>query len=275
MVDSDTRETGGWAVPRRPHGRGRLGDGAGRASVPRSHPSSSVTRSVRPSPAKVLVITAPGAEPSELASALHDEGFDVRTSWPSAKGQLQRALGWRPHAVLVDGAEVHGPGRELVQTVTRGSAPVVVLVKRLTGPARDELARLGASSILSRSRPVQEIATTIRRLLDQERLRSSRRRPALGREWRLTRAADPPRARFDRLTPREQAVLRSLIEGMPASVIALESSVSISTVRTQIRSILQKLNVNSQLQAVSLARRAGWPSEASVARGAAHDDPER
>jgi DNA-binding NarL/FixJ family response regulator len=66
-------------------------------------------------------------------------------------------------------------------------------------------------------------------------------------------------------------VLRSLIEGMPASVIALESSVSISTVRTQIRSILQKLNVNSQLQAVSLARRAGWPSEASVARGAAHD----
>jgi DNA-binding CsgD family transcriptional regulator len=34
--------------------------------------------------------------------------------------------------------------------------------------------------------------------------------------------------------------------------------VSISTVRSQIKSILQKLGVNSQLAAVAMARQAGW-----------------
>jgi DNA-binding CsgD family transcriptional regulator len=35
--------------------------------------------------------------------------------------------------------------------------------------------------------------------------------------------------------------------------------VSLATVRTQIRGILNKLGVTSQLAAVALARRAGWP----------------
>jgi len=35
--------------------------------------------------------------------------------------------------------------------------------------------------------------------------------------------------------------------------------VSLTTVRSQIRSVLMKLGVNSQLAAVALARRQGWP----------------
>jgi DNA-binding CsgD family transcriptional regulator len=37
--------------------------------------------------------------------------------------------------------------------------------------------------------------------------------------------------------------------------------VSESTVRSQIRSIFQKLGVNSQLRAVSLARQVGWTAD--------------
>ncbi len=262
MVHLDPDHAGRTGPTQAPGARPRGGAGAAGRVVARSHPTTSVTRSVGPAPAKVLVIAAPGG--SDLASALRDQGFEVKASWPSAIGQLRAVLGWRPHAVLVDGAEPDGPGRELVRAVARGAAPVVVLVSRLTGPVRDELARLGATSVLSRRRPVREIATTIRHLVEQER-RRPRRPSTAGPEWRPPRSAEPRRARFDRLTPREQAVLRSLIEGMPASVIALESSVSVSTVRTQIRAILQKLNVNSQLQAVSLARQAGWPTEASPA----------
>ena len=66
---------------------------------------------------------------------------------------------------------------------------------------------------------------------------------------------------FATLTDREKVVLAELIEGHCAEDIAKGAFVSISTVRSQIKSILQKLGVNSQLAAVAMARRAGWSLE--------------
>jgi DNA-binding CsgD family transcriptional regulator len=60
------------------------------------------------------------------------------------------------------------------------------------------------------------------------------------------------------LTGREKVVLAELMNGNRAETIAANGCVSISTVRSQIKSILQKLGVNSQLAAVALARQAGW-----------------
>ena len=65
-------------------------------------------------------------------------------------------------------------------------------------------------------------------------------------------------APFQSLTIREQAVLAGMMEGKNAEVIAKEHNVSLATIRTQIRAVLQKLGVNSQLAAVALAIRAGW-----------------
>jgi DNA-binding NarL/FixJ family response regulator len=60
------------------------------------------------------------------------------------------------------------------------------------------------------------------------------------------------------LTRRELEVLGMMVEGMSACEMARESYVSLATVRTQIRSILQKLSVNSQLEAAALAWAWGW-----------------
>jgi two-component system, NarL family, nitrate/nitrite response regulator NarL len=49
-----------------------------------------------------------------------------------------------------------------------------------------------------------------------------------------------------------------MMEGQTAATIAEESFVSLATVRTQIRSILQKLDTTSQLSAVAIAYQAGW-----------------
>jgi DNA-binding NarL/FixJ family response regulator len=65
------------------------------------------------------------------------------------------------------------------------------------------------------------------------------------------------RARDERLgslTTREREVLELLAEGHRADVIAKKFVVSLATVRTQIRSIFTKLDVNSQLQAVAVLR---------------------
>ena len=72
---------------------------------------------------------------------------------------------------------------------------------------------------------------------------------------------DPRLRLFATLTEREEVVLAELLEGHCAEEIAKAAFVSISTIRSQIKSILQKLGVNSQLAAVALARRAGWSLE--------------
>ena len=65
--------------------------------------------------------------------------------------------------------------------------------------------------------------------------------------------------RLDRLSNRERQVLELLAEGLRASAIAEKFVVSMTTVRTQIRSILAKLEVTSQLEAVVLVhQRHRW-----------------
>jgi DNA-binding NarL/FixJ family response regulator len=58
--------------------------------------------------------------------------------------------------------------------------------------------------------------------------------------------------RLARLSPREREVLNLLAQGHHAQNIAAYFVVSVTTVRAQIRAILAKLDVNSQLEAVSL-----------------------
>lgn len=62
---------------------------------------------------------------------------------------------------------------------------------------------------------------------------------------------------LDRLTAREREVLDRLAAGHRAAKVAEEFVVSVATVRSQIRSILAKLEVGSQLEAVALARSGG------------------
>ena len=58
-------------------------------------------------------------------------------------------------------------------------------------------------------------------------------------------------------------MLRQLMQGHQVREIARLNVVSEATVRTQVKSILAKLEVSSQLAAVGLAHEAGWrPSDA-------------
>ncbi len=65
-------------------------------------------------------------------------------------------------------------------------------------------------------------------------------------------------AGFACLTPRERAVLAGLVGGLRPADIARRDFVSVVTVRNQVQSILIKLNVHSQLEAVAAARWSGW-----------------
>jgi DNA-binding CsgD family transcriptional regulator len=52
-----------------------------------------------------------------------------------------------------------------------------------------------------------------------------------------------------------------MMEGKSAHEMAVSELISISTVRAHIQAILAKLGVDSQLEAVALARERGWPPD--------------
>lgn len=82
-----------------------------------------------------------------------------------------------------------------------------------------------------------------------------------------SRQADERRRRapFWALSDSESEVLAMMAQGKHAEEMARIRVVTVSTVRSQIRSILRKLGVNSQLAAVVLAEHAGWPFEDRLA----------
>jgi DNA-binding NarL/FixJ family response regulator len=60
---------------------------------------------------------------------------------------------------------------------------------------------------------------------------------------------------IERLTAREREVLQALGDGLDSQAIAQQLSISIRTQRNHVASILTKLGVHSQLQAVLFALR--------------------
>jgi DNA-binding NarL/FixJ family response regulator len=63
------------------------------------------------------------------------------------------------------------------------------------------------------------------------------------------------------LTEREREVLRWVATGLQNKEVAQKLGISLATVRNHIHNILEKLDVHSKLEAVSLAFRRGWVSE--------------
>lgn len=70
------------------------------------------------------------------------------------------------------------------------------------------------------------------------------------------RPAEPPAPAS--LTERERQILRCVASGLQNKEIAQKLGISLATVRNHIHNILEKLDVHSKLEAVSLAFRSGW-----------------
>lgn len=203
------------------------------------------------------------AESLELALSL--EGYDVRhLELPEERGSIAtlRSLALRanPRTVLLDlDLGRFGDGVHLITPLARAGANVVVLTSSVDTARWGECMRLGARKVLPKSGALQQAISTVRRLhqglpvVTREELED-----LLDASARDRKAHDDLRRRLDRLTPRERQVLGALIEGRTVRTISNESVVSEATVRTQVKSILSKLEVSSQLAAVGMAHQAGW-----------------
>ena len=152
-----------------------------------------------------------------------------------------------------DGVRLIEPDRSL-RAPTSSWSPA-----RPTGPGGARRCGAGARKVLSKSQPLRDILATVRRIIAGLPVMDREEREELLTEWARQRVeAQGLRERLDQLTVRESEVLGHLMKGRAVREIAGLSVVSEATVRTQVKSILAKLEVSSQLAAVGMAHEIGW-----------------
>ena len=200
-----------------------------------------------------------------LDVALRIEGYDVDRVDLDDRGMssgqlLTRILRLRPGVVLLD-LELGrgGDTTDLVQPLTQAGVAVVIVTASTDRIRWGECLRYGAKAVLPKSTPLGSITETLRMISDGRPLQGRQEREILVGEFHREKARRHElRARLDRLSSREREVLGHLMAGRPVREIAHRSYVSEATVRTQVKSILAKLEVTSQLAAVGAAHETGW-----------------
>jgi DNA-binding NarL/FixJ family response regulator len=211
-----------------------------------------------------LIVDDHGVLADGLAMALNAEGLPAKVHVPaSAEGVLAAVTEESPQLVILDldlGLD-HG-GVDLVAPVRELGPRVLVLTGSTDRLVHARCIEAGAAGVASKGDSFDQLLDAIRRTARGDLAMGRLRREELLDELRRARAARSERlAPFERLTPKESSVLLALAEGRSAEQIARSSYVSLPTVRTQIRGILVKLDVGSQLAAVALASERGWLEE--------------
>jgi DNA-binding NarL/FixJ family response regulator len=192
-----------------------------------------------------------------LQLALSARGWNVETvSGPTALDVVVHARRFEPQFVLLDihiGGGV-GSGIDLIGPLVSTGAQVVMLTAESRRMVLAECVEAGAAGWIGKGAQLDEVDSTLRHVLAGGTVIGRADRAALLDELRLERAGTQrARATFEGLTQREARVLGALSDGLSADQIAEAHFVALTTVRTQIRAVLHKLGVRSQLAAVALA----------------------
>lgn len=179
---------------------------------------------------------------------------------PQAEKLVEAILRSRPSIILLDlNLGTVANGARVIQPLTAAGAAVVVVTASIDRARWGECLFYGARTVLSKSTPLNTILATIRMIGEQRRVLPREERDRLVACFHAAKGtAVNRRARFETLSIREREILHHLMNGKQVRDIARESFVSEATVRTQVKSILAKLGVSSQLAAVTLALREDW-----------------
>lgn len=184
-----------------------------------------------------------------LAIALAGCGFEVVATVTAPADAVDAVVRHDADLLLTDLTFPVGSGLDAARRVLAERPRTTVVVITGTdalGPLAEAL-ELGVSGYLFKDQPIAAIADALTAaqqgglVVHRELLRSLRTPGPVPRQ----------RRRVDALTPREQHVLKLLVEGLNTNDIVQRMAVSQSTVRTHVQNILSKLGVHSRLQAVA------------------------
>lgn len=196
-----------------------------------------------------------------LAAGLSQRGFNTLALQPLALDQIEAFVQQNQLDVLLLDLDLGHLGKSLpcVPGVAALGCTVVVVTGHTSEAAWGECVEAGAKTVVSKALGFDQLVNTIARVLDNDPVVVNAEREELLSSLRTHRERERERLEpFMRLSARERDVLYELLQGRSAEQIAQLHFVSVTTVRSHIRAILSKLDVNSQLAAVSLAVKNDW-----------------
>ena len=147
-------------------------------------------------------------------------------------------------------------GVEVIQAIRRRFSEIPILVISVLSSERSVLAaiRAGASGYILKGESAQSIGQAILEVLQGNYPIS----PSLARTlFKLAGAPTGKSAISFSLSPRELETLQSIARGNSYEQTAVVMNIGVSTVQSNIRNLYRKLEVRSQVQAVTKARDAG------------------
>ena len=182
-------------------------------------------------------------------------GLDVVAEAGDGAEAFALAEQLRPDVALMDVRMPGTDGIAATRKIVSAGLPTRVLI--LTTFDLDEhvfdALQAGASGFLVKDVGRQQLVDAVRTVAAGDALFAPTVLRRLVSHYLSRPAARPQPAGLDELTPRETEILRLVGCGMSNGDIAAELVISLATVKTHVRHVLQKLGLRDRVQAVVLA----------------------
>lgn len=207
----------------------------------------------------VLILDIHRLVGTALCTALRGAGFDAHELAAGDHDTVLAAATRYPDGVVLWGLGQPGAGRrgprasELVAGLAAQGKRTLVVTDSLEHAATAGAIAAGAIGAVPKSASLGSLLRTLTSAVaGLPVMGDAERADWLARHHQHRRYTEQRAARLGRLTPREREVLELMATGHRAAAIAAHFVVALPTVRAQIHSILGKLGVGSQIEAVAV-----------------------
>lgn len=196
-----------------------------------------------------------------LALVNAEPDMDVVGEAGDGRQAVKLALKLRPHVVLMDINMPDLNGIDATRQLLAQAPEIKILALSMHTNRKLVLGMLqaGASGYLLKDCAFEELITAIRALANGQIFLSSKVAGTLLKDYRKLAAFEDQLQSFP-LTAREREVLQLIGEGRASKEIAHALSLSVKTVETHRRNILQKLNLKNTAELIRFAIQEGLTS---------------
>jgi len=204
---------------------------------------------------RVLLVDDEEVFATSTSRMLDKHGYRVETAHDAAEANA--LLARHEFDCVISDIRMPGNARfEFIEGLARrdGAPPLVVITAHPSVDTALQSLDLRISSYLVKPVEIDDLLARVEQAIDEERVRRAADRALAALESPPTPARARPRtdsdteARLGALSPREQEVLRQLLEGYRVGTIARRLFISPHTVRNHLKKIFAKLEVRSQTE---------------------------
>ena len=213
---------------------------------------------------RVTILDGHGLFTELIEQVLDRHGYRCRVidTGSSSSGTIVSAVVASHPEMVVASLDLHSTysdGGAVLHALVKTGHRVLAVLEDGGASRHGQVLALGAHAVAEKSMPLNEFLALVRKTMngvpvidrpERNRLVASYREQQSGRALVASQ--------LESLSAQERDVLAHLMAGRGVREVALLRVVSEHTVRTQVRAILTKLDVSSQVEAVALAWGNGW-----------------